>query len=78
MLTKIQSDNTKPVIIKTVDGEDVSRRSAFPSDKEIIFTVTKANNGKKANIPSKNTSKQLNKGAKTPMLFKNSISILSN
>ena len=39
MLTKIQSDNTKPVIIKTVDGEDVSRRSAFPSDKKIIFTV---------------------------------------
>lgn len=40
MLTKLYSDGiSKPIIIKTVDGKDVSSRGAFPSDKKITFTV---------------------------------------
>ena len=29
----------KPIIIKYVDGVDRSRKAAFPSDKDIVFTV---------------------------------------
>lgn len=40
MLTKICSEGiSSPIITKTVDGRDVSEKSAFPSDKRIIFTV---------------------------------------
>ncbi len=40
MLTKLYSDGiAKPVITKTVDGEDASVKNAFPSDKRIVFTV---------------------------------------
>ena len=40
MLTKLCTDSlAKPIITKTVDGRDVSAKSAFPSDKRIIFTV---------------------------------------
>ncbi len=40
MLTKLYSDgDVMPVIIKTVDGKNVSSRGAFPSDKKITFTV---------------------------------------
>ena len=40
MLTKLYSDGaSKPIIIKTVDGNDLSQKGAFPSDKRITFTV---------------------------------------
>ena len=40
MLTKLHVDGIdKPIVTKTVDGKDASAKNAFPSDKNIVFTV---------------------------------------